>query len=72
MRQEVENETKIEEAAAQAEVKKIQAEAQANANRELTKGITPELISYLEAQARQEHGWYKYNNMKPNIVTEEE
>lgn len=71
-KQEVENETKIEKSTADAEVKKIEAEAEADANKKLAEGITPELIEYLEAQARQEHGWYKYKNLDPQIVAEEE
>lgn len=68
---EVENETQIEKATAEAEVKIINAEAEADANKRLSEGITPELVDYLEAQARQEHGWYMYNNMNPTIVADE-
>lgn len=69
---EVENETKVEKATAEAEVKQIEAEAEANANTRLSEGITPQLVEYIEAQAREKHGWYKYNGMTPEVVVEEE
>lgn len=69
-KQKVENETKIEKEEAEAKVKKIQAEAEADANKKIGEGITAELIKYLEAEARKEHGWYKYNNMEPTIIEE--
>ncbi len=72
IKQEVENETKIAKAEAEATVKEINAKAEAEANKKLTEGITDKLIQYLEVQARQQHGWYKYNNMKPTIVTNEQ
>lgn len=68
---EVENETKVDKAKAEAEVKNIEAQAESEANRKLSEGITTELVEYLEALARQEHGWYKYNNMNPQIMEEE-
>lgn len=71
LKQEVENETAIEKEKADAQVKEIKAEAEANANKKLSEGITKELIDYLEAEARKEHGWYKYNNMDPQIIEEE-
>ncbi len=71
-RQEVENETKIAKAEAEATVKEINAKAEAEANKKLTEGISEQLVKYLEVQARQKHGWYKYNNMNPTIVTNEE
>jgi len=71
-RQEVENETKIAKAEAEATVKEINAKAEAEANKKLTEGISEQLVKYLEVQARQKHGWYKYNNMNPIIVTNEE
>lgn len=70
-RQEVENETSIAKAEAEARMKEIRAEADASANRQLAESITPELVLYLEALAREKHGWYKYNNMHPNIMTVE-
>lgn len=71
-KQEVENETKVEKATAEAEVKLIEAEAEADANRKLSEGITPQLVEYLEAQARERHGWYKYKAIEPTIVAGEE
>ena len=52
--------------------KEINAKAEAEANKKLTEGISEQLVKYLEVQARQKHGWYKYNNMNPTIVTNEE
>lgn len=71
-KQEVENETKIAKAKAESEVKEINAQAEAIANKKLSEGITPELVQYMEAQARIKHGWYKYNNMDPKVITNEE
>lgn len=45
------------EAQADADAAKIAAEAEAESNRKISESITPELIQYLEAQARMEHGW---------------
>lgn len=69
---EVENETKVEKANADAEVKEIEAKAEADANAKLSEGVTPELVEYIEALARQEHGWYKYNGMSPQVMVEED
>lgn len=71
-KQTVENETKVEKATADASVKTIDAEAEADANKKLQSSVTPELVDYMEAQARMEHGWYKYQNMEPTIVEEGE
>lgn len=70
IRQEVENETNIAKAESEARIKEIKAEA--SANRQLAESITPELVLYLEALAREKHGWYKYNNMHPSVMTVEE
>lgn len=40
-----------------ADVKLIEAQAEADANRAIAESITPELIQLMEAQARIEHGW---------------
>ena len=45
------------EAQADADAAKIAADAEAAANQSVAQSITPELIQYLEAQARMEHGW---------------
>ncbi|HHU62438.1 MAG TPA: hypothetical protein GXZ55_10880 [Natronincola sp.] len=68
-RQEVENETNIAKAEAEAKIKEIKAETESAANRRLAESITPELVLYLEALAREKHGWYKYNNMHPSVMT---
>ena len=72
IRQEVENETNIAKAESEARIKEIKAEAEASANRQLAESITPELVLYLEALAREKHGWYKYNNMQPSVMAVEE
>ena len=45
------------QAQADADAAKIAADAEAAANQSIAQSITPELIQYLEAQARMEHGW---------------
>lgn len=45
------------QAQADADAAKIAADAEAAANQSVAQSITPELIQYLEAQARMEHGW---------------
>lgn len=45
------------EAQADADAAKIAAEAEAEANRKIAESVTPELIQYEEAQARQKWGW---------------
>lgn len=45
------------QAQADADASKIAADAEAAANQSIAQSITPELIQYLEAQARMEHGW---------------
>lgn len=64
----VKNETNIAKAEADAKVKQIQAEAEAEANRKLAESINDNLIKYKEAEAREKHGWYKYNNVNPKIM----
>lgn len=44
-------------AESEAQVKVIEAQAEADANRIIAESITPELIEMTEAQARLEHGW---------------
>lgn len=44
------------------------AEAEAKANKLLSQSVDENLIKYLEAEARMEHGWYKYNGMSPQIM----
>ena len=44
-------------AESEAQVKVIEAQAEADANRIIAQSITPELIQMKEAEARLEHGW---------------
>lgn len=70
-KQQVENETNISRAEAEASIKEIKAQADAAANRQLAESITPELVLYMGALAREKHGWYQYNNMTPNVFVTE-
>lgn len=53
----VQNETKLLEAQAEADAKKIAAEGEAEANRIIAGSLTSELIQMKEMEARLEHGW---------------
>lgn len=53
----VKNETKIAKAKADAQAKKIAADAEAYANEVLSNSIDTNIIKYKEAEARMEHGW---------------
>ena len=44
-------------AESEAQVKLIEAQAEAQANQVIAQSITPELIQMKEAEARLEHGW---------------
>lgn len=52
-----------------ADVKLIEAQAEADANRAIAESITPELIQLMEAQARIEHGWVTVQGAS-TVVTE--
>lgn len=64
----INNQTELEKAQAEAERKQIQAEAEAKANKELSDSVTPELVSYLEAQARQKFGWVTVQGISDIMV----
>ena len=77
--QEINNQTAINKAKADAEVAKtnaqakadaqiIEAEAQAEANKKLSSSITDELIKMKEAEARMEHGWVTISGSGVNTV----
>lgn len=53
----IQNATKLLETETQAQQKIIQAEAEAEANKVISLSVTPELNQYMEAQARNKHGW---------------
>jgi len=53
----VEAETKLIKAKNEAEIKITEAKGEADANKEISKSITPELIKKIEAEARLKHGW---------------
>lgn len=53
----IQNETKLLETETAAKQKVINAQAEADANKLVSNSVTPELTSYIEAQARGKHGW---------------
>ena len=78
--QEINNQTAINKAKADAEVTKaeaqakadaqlIEAQAQAEANSKLSSSITDELIKMKEAEARLKHGWVEIQGVN-TIVTD--
>ena len=64
----VKNETKIAKAKADAEAKKIAADAEAYANEALSASIDANLIKYKEAEARDKHGWITTQGAEAVIV----
>lgn len=57
----VQNETRLLEAQAEADAKKIAAEGEAEANRIIAQSITEGLLQKMEMEARLEHGWITVN-----------
>lgn len=53
----VKNQTKVDKAEADAKARLIEAEAESKANELLAQKIDENLIRYMEAEARQKHGW---------------
>lgn len=79
--QEINNQTAINKAKADAEVTKaeaqakadaqlIEAEAQAEANSKLSSSITDELIRMIEAEARNKFGWVTIPGTNNTVVTD--
>lgn len=79
--QEINNQTAINKAKADAEVTKaeaqakadaqlIEAQAQAEANSKLSSSITDELIRMKEAEARLEHGWVEIQGVNTVVTTD--
>lgn len=64
----VKNETKIAKAKADAEAKKIAADAEAYANEALSASIDANLIKYKEVEARDKHGWITTQGAEAVIV----
>lgn len=58
-------------AESEAQVKVIEAQAEADANRIIAESITPELIEMTEAQARLEHGWVTVQGADTVIASQE-
>jgi len=56
-RAEIEAQTKVLQSEAAAKVKLIEAQAESDANRLLTKSITPEILQQMEMEARIKWGW---------------
>lgn len=66
----IENQTKLEQVTAEADRKKIQSQAEADANKRIADSVTPELISYKEAEARMKHGWITVQTGQAIVDTE--
>lgn len=64
----VEAETLKIEAAANAEVKLIQAKAEADANKILSESITPNVLKKMEMDARKIHGWIEVNTGNGSLI----
>ncbi len=64
----VEAETLKIEAAANAEVKIIQAKAEADANKILSESITPNVLKKMEMDARKIHGWVEVNTGNGSLI----
>lgn len=58
-------------AESESQVKVIEAQAEADANRIIAESITPELIEMTEAQARLEHGWVTVQGADTVIASQE-
>ena len=67
-KQRINNQTELEKTENLAERKQIEAQAEAKANKEIADSITPELVDYMEALARQEHGFVTVQGVKDVIV----
>lgn len=66
----VEAETEMIKAKNEKEIKILEAEAEAEANRKISESITPELIKMEEAKARLKHGWVTVQGAD-SVVTKE-
>lgn len=53
----IQAETEKTVAEIEAQIKVVEAKAEAEANKAIAESITPEMIDYMEAEARKEHGW---------------
>jgi regulator of protease activity HflC (stomatin/prohibitin superfamily) len=53
----IESETKVIQAEAAAQVKIVEAQAEADANKLLSNSITPQILQQMEMEARLKHGW---------------
>ena len=58
---------KITEVKAKAETRKIEANAEAEANKKIASSITKELIDMKEAEARLKHGWVTIQGGTPIV-----
>ena len=67
-KQRINNQTDLERTQNQAERKQIEAEAEAQANKQIADSVTPELVDYMEALARQEHGYVTVQGISDIIV----
>lgn len=67
-KQRISNEIDLERTQNQADRKEIEAKAEAEANKIIANSITEELIMYMEATARQTHGWIEVQGISDVIV----
>lgn len=68
----VEAETALIKAQNEADITREKADAEAYANQQLAKSITPELVDMKEAEARLKHGWVEIQGVGSTVVKESE
>lgn len=66
----IQNETKLLETETSAKQKVINAQAEADANKLVSNSVTPELTSYIEAQARGKWGWITVQTQEAIVDTQ--
>lgn len=67
----VQNQTKLLEAQANADARKIEARGEADANRIIAESLTDPLLRKMEMEARQEHGWVTVQGANTVVTTED-
>lgn len=67
----VQNQTKLLEAQANADARKIEARGEADANRIISASLTDPLLRKMEMEARQEHGWVTVQGANTVVTTED-
>ena len=67
----IQNQTKLLEAQANADARKIEAQGEADANRIIAESLTDPLLRKMEMEARQEHGWVTVQGANTVVTTED-